>query len=135
MKKVIVLIVSVVLLVCLLAGCSNTLTANIVESDVSKYAKVSLEENQTTGYAWTCKISDESKLELASDEYVESSKDNLGAGGMHNFVFKALSDGDVDVTFTYARSFEEGSEESVLVYKYSIADMVPVLIDIVDKTN
>ena len=89
MKKLIVLIIVIVAVVMLFAGCSNTLTANIVESDKADQTVVELEENPTTGYAWTYEISDESVLKLLSDQFIDSSdKDTVGSGGIHEFVFK-----------------------------------------------
>lgn len=131
MKKLIVLLIVIVAVVILFAGCSNTLTANIVESDKADQTVVELEENPTTGYAWTYEISDESVLKLLSDQFIDNSdKDTVGSGGIHEFVFQALKDGKADVTFKYERSFEKDSAESVIVYKYDISNKVPVLVNI-----
>lgn len=131
MKKLIVLIVIVVAVVMLFSGCSNTLTANIVESDHPDQTVVKLDENPTTGYLWSYEISDESLMKLVSDQFIDGSDNNtVGSGGFHEFVFQALSDGKADITFKYERSFENDSAESILVYKYDIAGKVPVLVDI-----
>ena len=131
MKKIIILTIVVLSVLILFSGCSNTLTASIVEAENPDQIKVSLEENPTTGYQWTYKISDESLIKYVSDSYNDSSSSNtVGAGGVHDFIFKAIADGKADITFTYERSFEKDSAETVLVYKYDIANKVPALVDI-----
>uniref|UniRef100_A9A684 Proteinase inhibitor I42 chagasin domain-containing protein n=1 Tax=Methanococcus maripaludis (strain C6 / ATCC BAA-1332) TaxID=444158 RepID=A9A684_METM6 len=84
---------------------------------------IKLDENPTTGYAWNYSISDDSKIEVLSDEYIQDDVDDgiVGAGGVHEWTFNATESGEVEITFDYYRSWE-GIENSVntVVYKITI---------------
>lgn len=80
---------------------------------------IRLPANLTTGYEWTFEISDPEALELVTQEYIEDENGQqlVGVGGtwaasFHGTFAKA---GDVDLTLTYKRSFEEEAAETRLV--------------------
>ena len=82
-----------------------------------------LDGNQTTGYAWTYVINKSEHVKFISDEYVVDSE-LVGAPGKHKFVFEVLTDGVSTIDFTYGRSFEEGSSETLPVLVYKNGDKV-----------
>lgn len=70
---------------------------------------ITLQENPTTGYSWNVKMDKDGILKLESDEYKsnDTSGNIAGAGGEHVWVFKGLSKGDVVITFSYYRPWED----------------------------
>ena len=78
-----------------------------------------LDENPTTGYAWSYVASKEDHVNFISDEYISESN-LIGAAGKHHYTFEVLADGVSTIEFTHNRSFEENSTIDtidVLVYK------------------
>ena len=111
---------------------TETETATETEADTTWYELsedagalvVHLAANATTGYAWTYTISDETMLELVTDEYTEDEHEDgmTGVGGTWNASFMAIGDksGEVDLTLTYARSFEPDTPAREIVMHLAI---------------
>ena len=132
MKKIILVSVLVALLAVLLCSCAGTAQAPVVEAEDSDCVTISLEENPTTGYQWSYTVDPEGVLEEKSSEYIEGNSDGemTGVPGKHEWVFEAVSDGDVNITFVYARSFEPDEEPADSVtYTYNVTDGVVVLVN------
>ena len=71
---------------------------------------VTLSGNPTTGYQWTCEISDESLLTCKSFAYTmdETNGEIIdGAGGVYQGEFIGNAAGTAQIDFTYARSWEQ----------------------------
>lgn len=70
---------------------------------------IDLDANATTGYQWSADFYN-SIIELESQEYIveESAEGMVGQGGKERFKFRALSVGEIDITFSYSRFWEEG---------------------------
>jgi len=73
---------------------------------------LSLDSNPTTGYAWHAQF-DAELLELIETDFQPSSE-AIGAGGVESFEFRALKEGDTEITMVYERSWEEGYIEKVI---------------------
>ncbi len=79
-------------------------------------------ENPTTGFAWAYTASVEGVLQSDGDYFVASEEPKegetlAGAGGYHMWLFSGMAEGDVTLTFTYARSWEEGvAPEATVTY-------------------
>ena len=73
---------------------------------------IELDSNPTTGYAWQAQF-DQEYLELVDTEF-EPSSGLLGAGGVERFTFRALSEGDTELTMLYKRSWEQVSIDQVV---------------------
>ncbi|MBA2864175.1 beta-propeller domain-containing protein [Methanococcus maripaludis] len=90
---------------------------------IGENISIKLDENPTTGYTWNYSISDDDKIELLSDEYIEDETDDgiVGAGGVHEWTFNATESGEVELTFDYYRSWEgvEGSINTI-IYKITV---------------
>ena len=95
MKKYLML-----LLIILVGGCMN--------ARISEGTKISLKGNPSTGYEWTCQVSDEGIISLIK-EYVEDEHEAnmVGVGGVYNFTLKGLKSGNTTLTCKYARSWEQ----------------------------
>ena len=130
MRKLIAILLMAVLLLTL--ALAETEDATEVEADTSWYELsedagaliIHLEANATTGYAWTYTISDESLLELVTEEYAEDEHEDgmTGVGGTWNASFMTIGDksGEVDLTLTYVRSFEPDTPAREIVMHLSI---------------
>ncbi len=84
---------------------------------------ISLESNPTTGYDWDVKECDYSVLELVNTGYepAENQTPPLeGAGGLRNWTFMGLKDGETTLKLVYWRSWE-GEESIVNEYLLHIA--------------
>lgn len=66
---------------------------------------VSLESNPTTGYSWQPGF-DPELLELVSSEFTPEST-LMGAPGTEKFEFRALKEGQVEITMEYKRPWED----------------------------
>ena len=131
MKK----IIAVLLLAVLLCTVALAETADENEADTTWYElsedagflTVHLEANATTGYEWTYTISDETLLELVTDEYTEDEHEDgmTGVGGTWNASFMPIGDksGEVDLTLTYVRSFEPDSPAREIVMHIAIDEI------------
>jgi inhibitor of cysteine peptidase len=64
-----------------------------------------LKENPTTGYSWQLNLSE--GLSILSDNYVqdEAPEGNVGVGGTHSWIIKALSEGTQQVNGIYKQSW------------------------------
>ena len=87
---------------------------------------VLLNENPTTGYTWSFQASAEGIVTLEKDEFIAPKTNTdganlLGAGGYHVWVFDGTAEGDVTLTFQYARSWEKDVEpEATVIYTYHV---------------
>jgi len=129
MKKFLVIMMTAVLALSVFVGCSAASAGKIYgkeDTDIvvnkDDIFTIQLEENPTTGYAWTVSVSDESTVKLIDDQYTAESKDQniVGGGGVHEFTFQALSAGTTQITFVYERSFEENSAVETIVYNVTL---------------
>ena len=112
MKKLLVLAMTSILAVCLIAGCtSSEVKANIdpekmITSSVDQKFVIAVDSNPTTGYDWEASY-DDNMLSLVEEEYTTDKEPGLvGAGGTQYFTFKALNEGNTEITLTYKRSWE-----------------------------
>lgn len=129
MREKVLLSVALLLISAALIGCSGASADMIYGRDDTQISvkagdtfTIRLEENPTTGYAWTADISDQTVVELAKEEYKQESaeEDIVGAGGVKELTFKALKKGEAAVTLKYERSFEEDSAVETLVYNITV---------------
>ena len=118
MKKLLVLLVTLILAVCLLAGCGGVKTyvdaEKTITVSVGQEFIIALDSNPTTGYDWE-ESYDDSMLSLDEEESRyepdEKAKGLVGAGGTQYFRFKVLKAGNTEITLVYKRSWEEEIED------------------------
>ena len=77
--------------------------------------ELSLDSNPTTGYSWT--VSQSPELFDVSEEYVENAheKGMTGVGGQQVFRLSPKSSGTAEVTFVYARPWEDPEADSTVI--------------------
>jgi inhibitor of cysteine peptidase len=69
---------------------------------------IELEGNPSTGYSWTYTADPEGIVREVSNEYRrDTAKGAVGTGGQFVFVFEALSRGETELRFIYARPWEK----------------------------
>ncbi len=86
-----------------------------ISIEIDEMFDISLESNPTTGYEWDVKECDYSVLELVNKDYVTAENQTppvAGAGGLQNWTFKGLTDGETALKIVYWRSWE--GEESIV---------------------
>ncbi|MHB1314835.1 MAG: protease inhibitor I42 family protein [Christensenellales bacterium] len=129
MKKTFCLLLMVLLLVSVSAGCKNAVAEKIYgegETKISAKAgekfTIRLPENPTTGYAWSVKISDETVVKLDKDDYEATPTDTVivGSGGQRVLTFAALSKGTAAITLAYERSFEKDSAIETIIFDVTV---------------
>ncbi len=88
---------------------------------------ITLPANPTTGYSWKAKF-DENYLSLRSKDFVadKASPDTVGSGGTEVFTFNPIKAGEVMITMSYERSWENIPTE-IKVFKYTIREVVSEL--------
>lgn len=112
----------IIITVYLLSGGHEVLLKTEKEYVLSKndFAVVKLEENPSTGYTWHYTIENENVLTLVSDKYTTpKDKKTIGAPGVHEWKFKAVSEAETDLIFEYYRDWE-GKKERVKKVGYEI---------------
>ena len=124
MKKIFLIIVFLFLIV----GCNS--------KEVDGRMTISLIENPTTGYEWSCEISDFSVLALENNNYVANSneEDLVGAPGVHEFIFKSLKEGKTDIVCSYERNWEDEEPLYQLTYKVKVDSDLNITFESVDGT-
>ena len=98
-------------------GCSRsslTITADksydgrTINLHVGDGVKVSLAENPTTGYKWEFLAKPEPICVVVTDAYVPNTAiGTVGAGGVHNWEFRAVDKGSTKVSLVYRRPWEK----------------------------
>ncbi len=124
MKK----IISSILIICvifIISACGKA----------GKEMQLSLKGNPTTGYEWTCQISNPEIVKETGNEYIpeEHEEDIVGSGGTYTFTFAGLKTGGTDIICRYARSFEDVEPIYMLTYQVEIDE--DLLIKLVTKTG
>jgi inhibitor of cysteine peptidase len=72
---------------------------------------IALESNPSTGYSWQAEFKPE-YLKLNKEDFITNQNLNLvGAGGIEKKEFLALKPGDVELTMTYKRPWENEFQE------------------------
>ncbi len=99
-------------LLCLAAGCAKKAPQKVT---------LTLPSNPTTGYQWIA-AQDPELFEISS-EYIENKQEGeaVGVGGNEVFILTPIKDGETEVSFSYARSWEEQEPESVLRYNLKVS--------------
>ena len=110
-------VLSVILLSVCGVGCSrSSMTVNADKSysgrtldlRVGDGVKVTLAENPTTGYKWELLARPEPICVIVSDAYVANTAvGTVGAGGVHNWDFRAVDKGTTTVSLAYRRPWEK----------------------------
>lgn len=93
-------------------------------SDSSKTYSLQLNSNPSTGYSWSYSVDKEGIIKESKNEYVsdENSKSLLGVGGKQNYTFEGVKEGDVTITFKYARSNDDTDATTKVVNLHVNAD-------------
>ncbi len=120
MNKLAALILPLLLIAGLLAGCASqpqqtkeyTDPAQTIEVGVGSQFVIVLESNPTTGYQWEANF-DNSLLKLVKSDYkqAEAKPEMVGVGGKEHFTFQGLKQGNAKVTMVYKRSWEQESAD------------------------
>ena len=99
----------------------ENLTILNIEKIPEEYAPgrttIRLIENPTTGYHWELEENPEGVLRLIVDAYEQdlSSENMIGAGGVHNWVFRGEAQGETTLVFRYFGPSEEDREPAATV--------------------
>lgn len=120
MKTFLVLVMTSILVVCLIAGCSGWVktyvdTENTIITGVNHEFVIALDSNPSTGYNWEESHHD-NMLGLVQKKYNpdEKAPGLVGAGGTQYFRFKALKRGKTEITLTYKRPWKTDSAEQIV---------------------
>lgn len=102
----------VLVLLCMMFG---TLLSACGGEQGEKTLTLEREANPTTGYEWSCEISDPEVVKLVSQEYEADSKseETAGGGGTEVFVFEGGKKGTATITLNYQRPWEETDEDMI----------------------
>lgn len=94
--------------------------ANIVKS--GDLFSVRLEENASTGYAWTVEhYNDVQLIKTITDQAMNNGTEEIvGAPSMKTWIFKCDEPGEYKIKYTYERSFEKNSASETHEYKITV---------------
>ena len=85
---------------------------------IGSIGRVMLNGNPTTGYTWHYTIENNEIVDLDAQDYVVDTG-LTGAGGSYIWDFKALKDGETEITFEYYRDWE-GAETATKTVSYLV---------------
>jgi predicted secreted protein len=99
-----------------LAGCAGSSPQTIilppeggqVNAHPGDILKLTLEANPSTGYAWELAPMDAGVLALEGEPLIKPESDLIGAPVSQTFRFKAAGPGQVTLSLSYRRPWEEG---------------------------
>lgn len=129
MKKITYLVLGLLIVSFVFCGCSGSSEVKVFgkqDRDITvssgKRFMIQLEENPSTGYAWSFVISDKGVVYLFDNKFDENPTDNLivGSSGMRNLTFMGKSKGTATISFVYERSWEENAEDETIVYNVTV---------------
>lgn len=108
-SKIAGFIMSIVMFICSLLGINfgKADSGEIIQQDEKSSFSISVEENATTGYRWSCKIDNEKIVKLTNDKNVYEDKGLIGAPTTRVFTFGAVKEGKTTITLSYERSWEK----------------------------
>lgn len=94
--------------------------ANIVK--IGDLFSVKLEENASTGYAWTVEHDGDMQLiKTITDQAMNNGTEGIvGAPSMKTWIFKCDEPGEYKIKYTYERSFEKNSAAETHEYKITV---------------
>jgi predicted secreted protein len=113
-RRLLILALVAVLPICSVSGCLGEVetyddAGQAIDISVDQQFVIALGSNPTTGYGWQ-ESYDETMLEIVEKTYEpgEGAEEGLvGAGGIEYFRFKALKEGETEITLVYKRAWEE----------------------------
>lgn len=119
MKKGFVFLLAFLILCCGMSLAEQTQNTGI---------EITLAENPTTGYTWTCEINDASIVAVADNGYTADANPEglMGAGGTHSFTVSGLAEGQANVTLTLAQAWDGGEQADTLIYVCSVDEQKQV---------
>ena len=135
MKKILVLLLSLVLSIVALFGCTKG-TSNAV--DGGKILVINLETNPTTGYDWSYEMTnndaDAANIVFldAYEEFTNQDKGLVGAPILRHYKFKADKKGKQNIVFTYKRNWEGGDVAFSIVYNLTVGSDMIIKVDNVE---
>ena len=100
----------------------------------SQTAEIVLEGNPTTGFDWHWVVDGEGQMDIEREYEVDwqpSFEDDImppGTGGHSRFKLQGVAPGEVTITFTYRRAWEEKAPLYTLVYRVRVDEELNVSI-------
>jgi len=109
------IVIALLALALLAAGCSASKTVEIGQDDngtrielkAGQELVVTLESNPTTGYSWDVDELSEAVLKSTGEPEFKSSSNRVGAGGTQTMRFEAIEAGEGTLTLIYHRPWEK----------------------------
>jgi inhibitor of cysteine peptidase len=95
-----------------------------VEVKVGNVVAVNLDSNPSTGFRWELAgISDEQVLQLLGQEFRQAEagqSEMVGAGGQEVWTFKAVGEGEAELSLEYSRPWP-GGEKAVETFRATVS--------------
>jgi len=117
MKRKTLMLTSITLLLLALFSCQTSQKESTII--------INLDSNPSTGYSWQLEISGEGEAELIEESYEEKNRMEYvtGAPGVETFVLQPTKAGELKLTFSYLRPWEEGiPAEEIKTFTYQIKE-------------
>lgn len=151
MRKIarLALVASLALAALLAVGCVSGFEGGSSDIDLpsgrlsytSTALSIVLDENATTGYAWTCEA-DGAAVESAGDESLSAKdlgkreEENLtGAPGAHLFEFSLTGSGETAIVLRYERSWGTADPAKIVVIHVTVEDGVVAQVEAEERQS
>ena len=97
-------------------GTTNMTTSEPIQVKAGQNFTIRMESNPTTGYGWQLSKALDNKIILVTNAYIPPDSKLCGAGGHEVWTFKAISEGQVDISMIYVRPWEKDQPARTNVY-------------------
>lgn len=77
---------------------------------------IMMRSNPTTGYGWQLSKALDNKITLVTNTYIPPDSKLCGAGGHEVWTFKAIGEGQTEISMKYVRSWEKDQPAKTNVY-------------------
>ena len=102
--------------------------SGVINIDAGEEFVISIESDQSTGYAWELSHALDTKIvELVGEDYVAPGASEPGIPGYQLFTFRGVADGAATLRFWYVRDVDNPPVPTQLaVYELLVGDAIPV---------
>ena len=112
-------LIGLILAVAMTAYSQGTTNLNASEPITVKAGQnftIKMESNPTTGYGWQLSKALDNKISLVTNAYIPPDSKLCGAGGHEIWTFKAIGEGQTEISMKYVRPWEKDQPARTNVY-------------------
>ena len=107
MKPYLIGLILTVALAAYSQGTTNMTASEPIMVKAGQNFTIKMESNPTTGYGWQLSKALDNKISLVTNAFIPPDSKLCGAGGHELWTFKAIGEGQTDISMKYVRPWEK----------------------------